>query len=86
MLTLTPSFFPHSKKKKKKKSSTTERVREVDSASVAERSASPGGGASGSGSGAKDEAGSGYDVYKTEAQRRFEEVQKKRVSSYPGRG
>ena len=67
---------PADRKKKKKKSTTTERVRETDS--PVERSASPAGSASGSGS--KDEPGSGYDVYKTEAQRRFEEVQKKRVS------
>lgn len=65
----------HSKKKKKSKSSSSKKLREEDGAgesagSGKERSESPVVGSSGAGP-----AGS----HKTEAQRRFEEVQRKRV-------
>lgn len=63
------------KNKKKKKSSTTEKLREEEYESRGSGAEEEGGAGSPSGSGERI-----VDAGKTEAQRRFEEVQKKRVS------
>lgn len=64
------------KNKKKKKSSTTEKLREEEYETRGSGAEDEGGAGSASGSGERVVV----DAGKTEAQRRFEEVQKKRVS------